>query len=354
MERAPYDVGIRDVVGDGPDRRQQASPAGASHRDPSIGLEQARGQRAVAFDQEGIEAEDLHFLRRLRAGARLPDVIELAPLLRAGIVERIALCVEMRFADERRHERDGEERDEPRRVHNQPRGEARDGDQVLRLAEELPDQVRASGRLPPRAFQPVLQLAVLEILEVERGGMLHEPKAGLVAEPLRQQRVEQGHGATEHVGEDGKSEFQDEQPSDAVEHAARDPLPQVAGGGRRLDEQHHLIDDELAHVERRDRQQCAHDPQQGLTERERRAGPPDERQERREVAQCAQALPPGLVTRRRRGITGHGGGCSPAHRVDFCHASLCRNVAKRTGLRRHRAQSSDEGCADPSGHQGDG
>ena len=232
----------------------------------------------------------------------------------------------------------GEERDEPRRVHDQPRGEARDGDHVLRLAEELPDQARASGRLPPGAFQPVLQLAVLEILEVERGGVLHEPKAGLVAELLRQQRVEQGHGAAQHVGEDRKPEFQREQPSDAVEQAARDPLPQVVGGGRRLDEQHDLVDDELAHVERRDRQQCAHDPQQGLTERERRAGPPDELQERRQVAQCAQALAPGLVTWRRRGITGHGGGRSPAHRVDLRHTPLCRIVAKRTGLRRRRAR----------------
>ena len=116
----------------------------------------------------------------------------------------------------------------------QPRGEARDGDHVLRLAEELPDQARASGRLPPGAFQPVLQLAVLEILEVERGGVLHEPKTGLVAEPLRQQRVEQRHGAAEHVGEHRESELQREQPSDAVEQSAREPLPQVFGGARSL------------------------------------------------------------------------------------------------------------------------
>jgi len=77
----------------------------------------------------------------------------------------------------------------------------------------------------PGTFQPVLQLAILEILEVERGGVLHEPKTGFVAEPLRQQSVEQRHGAAKYVGKDRKSEFQREQPADAVEQSARDPLP---------------------------------------------------------------------------------------------------------------------------------
>src|SRR6202163_2544559 len=167
-----------------------------------------------------------------------------------------------------------------------------DLDHVLRLAEELPDQARASGRLPPRTFQPVLQLPVLEVLEVERGGVLHEPKAGLVAEALRQQRVEKGHGAAKYVGQNRKSEFQRKQPTNAVEQSARDPLPQIFGSRRSLGKQHNFIDDQLAYVERRDRQQCAHDPQQGLTERERRAGPPHQLQEWRQIAQCSQALSP--------------------------------------------------------------
>ena len=198
----------------------------------------------------------------------------------------------MRLADECRQEGNREERDEPRCVHEQPCGKARNGDHILRLAEELPDQARTSGRLSPGSFQPVLQLAILEVLEVERGGVLHEPKTGLVAELLGQQRVEQRHGPTQYVGEDRKSEFQCEQPSDAVEQSARDPLPQVFGSGRSLGKQHNLIDDQLAYIERRDRQQCAHDPQQRLTERERRAGPPHQRQEWGEIAQRSQALAP--------------------------------------------------------------
>ena len=49
----------------------------------------------------------------------------------------------------------------------------------------LPQPARAPRCLASRAFQAVLQLAVLEILEVERGRVLHEPQAGLVAELLR-------------------------------------------------------------------------------------------------------------------------------------------------------------------------
>ena len=101
-----------------------------------------------------------------------------------------------------------------------------------------------------------------------------------------------------------RSEFDREQPPDPVEQAARDPLPQAFDRVRRLDQQHDLIDDQLADVERGDRQQCAHDAQQGLTEREGRAGAPDQPQERREVAQCSQALLPRPPFRRRQRITG--------------------------------------------------
>ena len=290
MQRAPDDVGVRDVVGDRADRRQHAAPARAAHRDAAIRVEEARGERAVALDQEAVEAEDLHFLRRLGAGAGLPHVVELAPLGRAGEVERIALRVEVRLADERGQERDGEQHDEPRRVDEEPRGEAHDGDDVLRLAEELADEARAARGLAPRALQPVLQLAVLEVLEVERGRVLHEPQARLVAELLGQQRIEQRDEAAEHVGGDREPELQREQPADAVELAAREPLPQRVVDERRAREPHDLVDDELADVERHDRQQRAHDAQHALAHRQRGARPPDELQEGRKVAQRAQAL----------------------------------------------------------------
>ncbi len=84
----------------------------------------------------------------------------------------------MRLADECRDERDREQHDEPRRVDEQARGEAGDGDQVLRLAEKLAHEPGAAGRLRARPLEPILELAILEILEVEARRVLHQPHAG--------------------------------------------------------------------------------------------------------------------------------------------------------------------------------
>ena len=194
---------------------------------------------------------------------------------------------------------------------------------VLRLAEELADEARAPRRLPPGALQPVLQLAVLEVLEVERRRVLHQPQARLVAESLGEQRIEQRDEAAEHVGGDRQPELQRDQPPEAVELAARHPLPKRVVRRRMPGEQHDLVDDELADVERHDGQQRAHDPQRGLTRRQRRARPPDELQERRKVAERPQALAERLALggermRRMRPRS------AASHRIFFRHAALCR------------------------------
>ncbi len=81
------------------------------------------------------EAEDLNFFGRVRAGGDLADVIQFAPLRRAHVAERIAQRVEVRFAEERGHQGDGQQHDQPRRVNDQARGEGHDRDDVLGLAE---------------------------------------------------------------------------------------------------------------------------------------------------------------------------------------------------------------------------
>ena len=93
----------------------------------------------------------------------------------------------MRLADERRHERDREQHDEPRRIDDEAGGEADDRHDVLRLREELAHQRHATGRLPPCALESILQLAVLEVLEIEGGRMLHQAQARRVGELLGQQ-----------------------------------------------------------------------------------------------------------------------------------------------------------------------
>ena len=104
-QRAPHDVGIGEVVADGAHGGEHAAPAGASQRQPAIGRVRLRRQPAIAVDQKAIEAENLDFLGRLGARRRLPNVVELTALGRAQIVERIALRVEVRFAEESRESR---------------------------------------------------------------------------------------------------------------------------------------------------------------------------------------------------------------------------------------------------------
>ena len=74
--------------------------------------------------------------------------------------------------------------------------------------------MRPAG-LPARALEPVLQLAVLEILEVERRRVLHQAHAGGVGELLGEQRIDERDDAAEHVGEHGEPEL-------AARAAARD------------------------------------------------------------------------------------------------------------------------------------
>ena len=134
--------------------------------------------------------------------------------------------------------------------------------------------------------------------------MVHQPEAGLVAELLREQRIEQRHDASEHVREHRESELDREQPPDPVEQPARHPLPSPSTACGARDQRDDLVDDQLADIERCDRQQRARDPQQRLTERQRTAGPPDQLQERREVAQRSQALPPRAAILSRQAVAG--------------------------------------------------
>jgi hypothetical protein len=88
----------------------------------------------------------------------------------------------MRFADEGRDQRHGQQQHQPRCVGQQSDGEADHGDRVLRLAEQLAHQVHPAHGLPARAIQLVLQLGVLEILQVQGGRVFHQAHAGGVGE----------------------------------------------------------------------------------------------------------------------------------------------------------------------------
>ena len=60
--------------------------------------------------------------------------------------------------------------------------------------------------------------------------MRHQAQAGLVAEALGQQPVQQRDRAAEHVGADREHELECEQPADAIERAAVEPHASVSLG----------------------------------------------------------------------------------------------------------------------------
>ena len=80
----------------------------------------------------------------------------------------------MRLAEEGRHQRQHQHGDQPRRVEDQPGGKTRHRDDILRLTEQLPHQRHAARGLAARAFELILKLGVLEILEIERRGVLRD------------------------------------------------------------------------------------------------------------------------------------------------------------------------------------
>jgi hypothetical protein len=185
----------------------------------------------------------------------------------------------MGLAEEGRHECDQQEEDQPRRVQDEPGGKGDDGNHVLRLAEQLRHQRRAPHCLATRPLQTVLLLTVLEVLEVERRGVLHQSDARRVRELLGQQRVQERHDAPEHIRRDREDQLDAEQPAEPGQQAAAQPLAQGARRAGQLREPHYLIDDQLADV------QCDYGqerPQKAQHERghcERRARAPDQSQE---------------------------------------------------------------------------
>ena len=166
----------------------------------------------------------------------------------------------MRLAEEGGDQRQQQQHDQPRRIGGEPGGEADDGDDVLRLAEHLADERRAPADLPPGAVELVLDLAVLEVLEVERRGVLHQPDAGGIGEPFGQQRVHQGHHPAQNVRRHCEPQLRQDQQQEPQQQPAGEPAGGVGRMSRDLRDVHHLVDDQLAHVQRRDRQQRPDQP----------------------------------------------------------------------------------------------
>ena len=128
--------------------------------------------------------------------------------------------------------------------------------------EQLRHQGEAAAGLPARPFELVLELRVLEIFQIEGGGMLHQADARGIGHPLRQQAVDQLDDAAQHVGQDGQRELGQQQHAQPVEPAALQPFLERRRPVRHLHQLHDVVDDQLADIERDDRQQRPHQAQQ--------------------------------------------------------------------------------------------
>ncbi len=189
----------------------------------------------------------------------------------------------MRLADERRDQGQEQQGDQPGGVENQAGGKADHGDDVLRLAEQLPHQRHSSAGLPACPLELVLKFGVLEVFKVERRGVLHQPHAGGVGHALGQEAVDQRHDAPKNVRQHREREFGQQQHAEPVQHAAVEPQPQRFGPMRRLHQQHNIVDDQLADIQRDDRHDSANQPQHQRRRGQSGAGAPNHHQEGTQV-----------------------------------------------------------------------
>jgi hypothetical protein len=142
-------------------------------------------------------------------------------------------------------------------------------------------------------FQQVLVLGVLELGEVERGGVRHDAHADAVGEEVAKEAFDEDLPAGDQLGEDNNADFQAHQLPDVR------PVGVMRGEGC-VD----LIDDVAADPELGDRGERPDRPQEQHRRRERAAGLPNQAGELEDVAKGGEAVaPPGLV--RRVGLGWH-------------------------------------------------
>ena len=133
---------------------------------------------------------------------------------------------------------------------------------VLALAQHLAHEHGAGEGLAAGALQLVVEGAVFELVQVELGGVLHEADGRLVGEQVAEQRVEQGHAAAQGIGQQHQAKLQRHQ----REHGRE--LRAAAAGS--LAEGHHVINNQLAHVEHGQRQKRPHQAQRNVGQGQRR------------------------------------------------------------------------------------
>ena len=239
-------------------------------------------QAGVAGDQVVAQAEELDLLRRGIAGRHVAEVVELPALGGPAVEEGVAEPGEVGLAEEAREHGQPQQQQEPR-VEGEQRGHERgEGERALAHAEQERDEGEPTDGLSPGPLQVVVELRVLEVLQVERGGVLHQPHAHAVAEKVAEQRL--------HERRRPLHEVEDERQGQLESHQPRQPTPVRV---RRTEVRHHRIDDELPHPQQRHGTERTQEAQRHHARRGPRVHLPDQLQEGREQPQRSQSLPEG-------------------------------------------------------------
>jgi hypothetical protein len=156
------------------------------------------------------------------------------------------------LAQERGQHRDHQQQQQPGYVHRQRHAQRHQGDHVLDRGEQ--QGADAPHRLAPGPLQLVVQLGVLELLQVERRRVAHQLHAGAIGEEVAEQALQQRRHPGETLAHHGDAQL------------ARQQLAQPGPGHdaarcRQGDRVHHLVYDQLADPEHRERHQRAEHPE---------------------------------------------------------------------------------------------
>ena len=170
----------------------------------------------------------------------------------------------MRLAPEAREDRDHEQEHEPRAEREQHRGEGRQRHEGLGDAPQRAEEAEPARGLATRAIEVVVEGRILELRQVERRRVLHQPHRRLDREQVGELSVDEHRGAGEQLAKDDDADLEADQRQDGAPASSR------ALG------LHDTVDDQLRDPERCDRHEAAHQAQRAHRDREAAMGLPHE------------------------------------------------------------------------------
>ena len=175
----------------------------------------------ISLRQVRTQPEDLHFLGGLHAGAEQPQVVQLPPLGRPPVKDRVGQGREMRLSQERRQHGGQQQHHQPGREYDQPGGKRDQAEGVLAEPQDRSQKPHPAGGLAAGAVEFVVKNGILERSQIQAVGMLHQADADPVGEAVAEQAVAQSIEPAEDVARDGEAQFDDHE----VQMCRRLPLP---------------------------------------------------------------------------------------------------------------------------------